>query len=163
MAEGHRVLPKRVAVALRDRVGQRDELDGEVAVAFLGVQDAVAADGTTYHGVAYLVATNLWETLELEEDLVSEEVLKVASELESVSLRTRLVSTWLSKLTCSAGVYWNFPTILVVAVDGMMKGKDYWACAMVNCYLVTCEVVDQTKVVAATGAAMDGTTTEVLR
>lgn len=42
----------------------------------------------------------------------------------------------------------------------MTTGKDYWACAMVNCYLVTCEVVDLPRVVdVATG----GTRTEVRR
>lgn len=42
----------------------------------------------------------------------------------------------------------------------MTTGKDYWAYAMVNCYLVTCEVVDQPRVVdVVTG----GTRTEVRR
>lgn len=87
---------------------------------------------------------------------MNEEVRKDASEQESASLLRKLVSTWQSMSMCSAGVGWNFPT--TPEVDGMTTGKDCWACAMVNCYLVTCEVVDQPKVVdAKTG----GTTTEV--
>lgn len=58
MAVDHQVLPKKVAVNQRDRADQRDERDDEVAVAFLGVQDAAAADGTAYRGVAFLVATS---------------------------------------------------------------------------------------------------------
>lgn len=54
----HQVLPAKVAVAQRDQVDQRGEQGDEEAVAFLGVQDAVAADGTTYRGVAFLVATS---------------------------------------------------------------------------------------------------------
>lgn len=85
------------------------------------------------------------------------EVRKDASELESASSPRKLVST-LTSMCCSAGDGWNFPT--TPEVDGMTTGKDCWACAMVNCYLVTCEVVDQPKVVdVATG----GTRTEVRR
>lgn len=92
----------------------------------------------------------------MAEDLVSEEVRKDALEQESASLQRKLVSTWQSMLMCSAGVGWNFLT--TPGVDGMTTSKDCWACAMVNCYLVTCEVVGQPKVVdEATG----GTTTEV--
>lgn len=43
-------------------------------------------------------------------------------------------------------------------VDGMTTSKDCWAYAMVNCYLVTCEVVGLPKVA---DAVMGGTTTEV--
>lgn len=89
---------------------------------------------------------------------MNEVVRKDALEQESVSLLTRLASTWTSMLTCSAGVDSNFPTTRAVAVDGMTKGKDCWACGMVNCYLVTCEVVGQPRVVVAIDA-----TTEVLR
>lgn len=91
---------------------------------------------------------------------MNEETRMVASEPESANWQKRLVSTWLSTLTCSAGVDWNFPTTR--AVDGMTKGKDCWACVMVNCYLVTCEVVDLPRVVAAMDAAAGGTTMEVL-
>lgn len=58
MAEDHQDLPRRVAVAQHGRADQQGELDGEVAVAFLDVQDAVAVGGTTYRGVAFLVATS---------------------------------------------------------------------------------------------------------
>lgn len=92
----------------------------------------------------------------LGEDLVSEEVRKDASEQESASWQKRLVWTWQSMSLCSAGACWNSPTIRVV--DGMTTGKDCWTCATVNCYLVTCEVVDQLRVVAA---ATGGTTMEV--
>lgn len=87
---------------------------------------------------------------------MNEEVRKDALEQESASLQRKLVSTWQSMSMCSAGVGWNFLT--TPEVDGMTTSKDCWACAMVNCYLVTCEVVGQPKVVhGATG----GTTTEV--
>lgn len=54
----HQVLQGKVAVAQRDRADQRGEQDDEEAVASPGVQDAVASDGTTYRGVAFLVATS---------------------------------------------------------------------------------------------------------
>lgn len=87
---------------------------------------------------------------------MNEEVRKDAAEQESANLLRKLESTWQSMSMCSAGVGWNF--LMTPEVDGMKTGKDCWACAMVNCYLVTCEVVDQPRVVdAKTG----GTTTVV--
>lgn len=47
-----------VVAVRRDPEDLRDEPDDEVAVAFPDVQDAVAADGTAYHGVAFLGATS---------------------------------------------------------------------------------------------------------
>lgn len=90
-------------------------------------------------------------------------VRKDALEPESVSLPRKLVSTWQSTSTCSAGVCWNSPTILEVVAGGMTTNKDCWACAMVNCYLVTCEVVDQPRAVVAMGVTTGATTTEVHR
>lgn len=87
---------------------------------------------------------------------MSAEVPKDASEPESANWQKKLVWTWQSMSLCSAGVCWNSPTIR--EVDGMMTGKGCWTCATVNCYLVTCEVVDQPRVVAA---VTGGTTTEV--
>lgn len=54
----HQVLPRMVVAVRRDPEDLRDEPDDEVAVAFPDVQDAVAADGTAYHGVAFLGATS---------------------------------------------------------------------------------------------------------
>lgn len=51
-------LPGKVVVGRHDLEDPRDELDDEVAVAFPGVQDAVAAGETTCHGVAFLGATS---------------------------------------------------------------------------------------------------------
>lgn len=76
---------------------------------------------------------------------MSEEVRKDALEQESVSLLRKLVSTLWSTSMCSAGAGWNFP--MTPGVDETTISKDCWACAMVNCYLVTCEVVGQPKVV----------------
>lgn len=52
------VLPAKVVVGRHDLEDPRDELDDEVAVAFLGVQDAVAAGETTCREVAFLGATS---------------------------------------------------------------------------------------------------------
>lgn len=52
------VLRAKVVVVRHDLEDPRDVRDDEVAVAFPGVQDAVAADGTTCHEVAFLGATS---------------------------------------------------------------------------------------------------------
>lgn len=86
-------------------------------------------------------------------------VRKVASEQESANSQKRWASTWQLMLTARlAGAGWNFPTRPAVAADGMTTNTDCWACAMVNCYLVTCEVAGQLAVVVGT----DGMTSEVL-
>lgn len=54
----HQVLPRKVEVGRHGLEDRRDELDDEVAVAFPGVQDAVAAGETTCRGVAFLGATS---------------------------------------------------------------------------------------------------------
>lgn len=54
----HQVLPRKVEVDRHDLEDPQDELDDEVAVAFPGVQDAVAAGETTCHVVAFLEATS---------------------------------------------------------------------------------------------------------
>lgn len=52
------VLPKKVVVGRHDQEDPPDELDDEVAIAFPGVQDAVAVGETTYREVAFLGATS---------------------------------------------------------------------------------------------------------
>lgn len=52
------VLPRKVEVGRHDLEDPRDERDDEVAVAFPGDQDAVAAGETTCRGVAFLGATS---------------------------------------------------------------------------------------------------------
>lgn len=58
MGLDHQDLPEMAVANLHDREDPRDELDDAVAVAFPGVQDAVAADATTCHAVAYPGATS---------------------------------------------------------------------------------------------------------
>lgn len=58
MGLDHQVLPAMVVATLHDQEDPRDELGGEVAVAFPDVQDAVAADATTCHAEAFPGATS---------------------------------------------------------------------------------------------------------